>query len=244
MELGVTVARGAMLEGCGEVAVALDELRATRAAPGPARLLLEVAEGGIDRRLVRRLDLAARNRSAEAPEERDGLGSGEGQIEAGDRATTAHGTQPQRLTVRRVVGGEHRCELVGPDLAGEAQLGGGVAHPLPGDLALAGVVVLRAFGDLLQVVHLLAGPELADGKHAGYVRRGGPVPRSIRRMMWCEGGCCWLLGSDLRLWLGGGALLACEPLAARCLLSDLGVLAGLSEGLFSDLLLVVGFGIC
>ena len=43
-------------------------------------------------------------------------------------------------------------ELVGSDLAGEAKLGGGVADPLPGDLALAGVVVLRAFGDLLQVM--------------------------------------------------------------------------------------------
>ena len=71
----------------------------------------------------------------------------------------------QRLAVDRVAAGQHRVELVGLDLAGEAQVLGGVAEPFPGDLALAGVVVLRAFGDLVEVVALLAFAELADGEH-------------------------------------------------------------------------------
>jgi len=37
-----------MLKGGGEVAAALDELSATGSPAGPARLLLEVAEGGVD----------------------------------------------------------------------------------------------------------------------------------------------------------------------------------------------------
>jgi hypothetical protein len=61
--------------------------------------------------------------------------------------------------------GEHRRELPGLDLAVEAGLSGGVAGPLSGGLALAGVVVLSAFGHLVEVVALLAGAELSDGEH-------------------------------------------------------------------------------
>ena len=80
-----------------------------------------------------------------------------------------------------------------PDLARELQLAGGVAHPLPGDLALAGVVVLRAFGDLLQVVGLLADAELADGQHALSVRREGVLPHQSPEVITREGVVvgCW-----------------------------------------------------
>ena len=86
MELGIAVARGAVAVGGGEVAVALDELRAPRAAPGPTRLALHVGEGGSDGFAVGGLDFEGGDGAAEAPEQGDRLGGGEGEIEAGDRA--------------------------------------------------------------------------------------------------------------------------------------------------------------
>jgi hypothetical protein len=59
------------------------------------------------------------------------------------------------------------------DLAVEAQAGGRVADPLARWLALAGVVVLGAFGDLAQVVALLSFAELADLEHLALVVQGG-----------------------------------------------------------------------
>lgn len=188
VQLGVAVSRGAVLEGGGEVAVALDELRTACAAPGPARLLLEIAKCRLDGGAMGLLYLDARNGSAQAPEEGDRLRGREGQVEAGDRPAAADRSQPERLAARRVVTGEHPGQLIRLDLPGEVELDGGIAHPLPADLALAGVVVLRAFGDLLQVVHLLAGSELSDGQQAISVRSASVLPRSIWKVMRCEGG--------------------------------------------------------
>jgi hypothetical protein len=55
--------------------------------------------------------------------------------------------------------------LLGLDLTVEAEALGGVADPFSGRLALAGVVVLGAFGDLVEVVALLSYAELADREH-------------------------------------------------------------------------------
>jgi hypothetical protein len=124
-------------------------------------------------------DLRRHLGAAEGPEQRGRLGRREGEVEAGDRAARRHAAHPeQRLAVCRVVAGQHRDELVLADLAVEAQAGSGVADPLARHLALAGVVVLGAFGDLAQVVALLSFAELADREHlALVVQRGGALHR-------------------------------------------------------------------
>ena len=166
VQLRVAVARGAVQVGGGEVALALDEFRASRTAPGPAGFSLHVAEGGLDGFPVGGLDLRGHLGAAEAPEQRDRLRSREGEVEAGDRALGRHAAHPdQRLAVDRVAAGQHRDELVLADLAFEAEARGGVADPLARLLALAGVVVLGAFGDLVEVVALLSYAELSDREH-------------------------------------------------------------------------------
>ena len=155
-----------MAVGGGEVAVALDELRASGAAAGPARLALHVGEGGSDGLAVGGLDFEGGNRAAKAPEQGDRLGGREGEVEAGDRAIAADPAhREQGLAVDRVLAGQHRDELFLADLALQTEVAGGVADPLPRRLALAGVVVLGAFGDLVEVVALLAAAELCDREH-------------------------------------------------------------------------------
>ncbi len=122
-----------MAVGSGQVALAFDEFRASRAAPGPARLALHVVEGCSYGFPVGGLDFERGDGTAQAPQQRDRLGSREGEIEAGNRAArrdAAH--SQQRLPVRRVAAGEHRFELVGADLALKAEACGGVAKPFPG----------------------------------------------------------------------------------------------------------------
>lgn len=156
MELRVAVSRGAVDIGGGEVAVARDELRAASSPAGPARLALHIGKGGADGFSVGGLDLCRRLSSPEAPEQRDRLGSREGEIEAGDRAVGRHPAHPhEQLAVDRVSASEHRDELILADLPVETEASGGVADPLARLLALAGVVVLGAFGHLVEVVALL-----------------------------------------------------------------------------------------
>jgi hypothetical protein len=173
VQLRIAVARGAVEVARGQVAVALDELRASGSAPRPARLALHVAEGGGDRFAVGSFNFDGGDGSAQAPQQGDGLGGGESEIEAGNRAAGRDAAHPdQRLPVYRVATGQHRFELRGLNLAGEAQVLGGVAKPFPGDLALAGVVVLSAFGDLVEVVALLSFAELSDGQHLALLSVG------------------------------------------------------------------------
>jgi hypothetical protein len=63
------------------------------------------------------------------------------------------------------VAGQHRRQLIGLHRAVEAKVLGRVAEPLPLGLSLAGVVVLSAFGDLVEVVALLSYAELANREH-------------------------------------------------------------------------------
>src|SRR3954466_8531909 len=53
MQLRVACSGGAMPEGCDREAVAGDDLTARLAAPGPARVSLDVPERVADRRVVR-----------------------------------------------------------------------------------------------------------------------------------------------------------------------------------------------
>jgi hypothetical protein len=157
MELGIAVAGGAVAVGSGEVAVALDELRASGAAARPARLALHVGEGGLDSFSVGSLDFEGGEGAAEAPEQGDRLGSREGEVEAGDRAVASHPShREQGRAIDRIAPGQHRRELVLTDLAFQAEVAGGVADPFPGRLAFAGVVVLGAFGDLVEVMPMSA----------------------------------------------------------------------------------------
>ena len=81
--------------------------------------------------------------------------------------------RPSGSPVERVAAGQHRGQLVGLDLAVEAEVRGGAADPVALGLALAGVVVLGAFGDLLGVVALLADAELPDREHQRERPSGG-----------------------------------------------------------------------
>lgn len=76
------------------------------------------------------------------------LGAEKVRSKPGDRTPAANGAQAQRLARGRVVASAHPRELGGVDVALKAEEGGGVTGPLALGLALTGVVVLGAFGDL------------------------------------------------------------------------------------------------
>src|SRR5215218_4287872 len=183
MKLGISGAGGAMGIAGGEEAVALDELTASGAAAGQAGGLLEVVDPGLDRFGVGFAGLGADRGSSQRPGERDRLRRREGEIEAGDRAAVDV-AQPERLARGGMAAGQHRDELVGLDLAGEPEILGPIAEPLTWGLALARVVVLGAFGDLLQVVALLAAAELSGGEH-----QRGPRGRSMPLLSGEAGAC-------------------------------------------------------
>ena len=175
VELGVAVSRGAVAVGGGEEAVALDELRASGSAAGPARLALHVAEGGADGFAVGGSRLRGRRLGPPRPQSREtDFGA--------EKVRSKPGTGPSPRTPRIESSGSPSTglrpvsiadELVRADLAFEAEVRGGVADPLAGRLALAGVVVLGAFGDLVEVVALLAAPELSDREHHPLCPAGG-----------------------------------------------------------------------
>ena len=97
-----------------------------------------------------------------------------------EKVRSKPGTAPLEPTPRvpssgspldRVAAGQHRSELFGPSTSVEAQLLRSVADPEALSLALAAVVVLGAFGDVLSVVALLSAPELSDREHAPSLSR-------------------------------------------------------------------------
>ena len=101
VELGVAGPGGAVLEGGGEEARAVEEFMAAGAAARPAGLALHVGEGGCYGVAVGLVDLDRRLVAAERPEQRDGLRGGKGEVEAGDRSLAPDGTHPERLAVER-----------------------------------------------------------------------------------------------------------------------------------------------
>ena len=145
--------------------------RPSFAAPRPAGVSLQVADGFADGGVVGFGDLAADRGAAERPGQRDRLRRREGEVEAGDRFSVGRGLQAERIAAGRVAAGQHEDQLLALDLAVEAEELGAVAEPVALGLALAGVVVLGAFGDFAQVVALLAGAELADREHQRRPRR-------------------------------------------------------------------------
>lgn len=74
VQLRIAVARGAVAVGGGEVALALEELRASSPASGPARLALHVVEGGSYRFAVGGLDFERGDGTTQAPQQGDRLG--------------------------------------------------------------------------------------------------------------------------------------------------------------------------
>jgi hypothetical protein len=99
VQLGIAGARGAVRIGGGEEAVAGDELGTALAAPRPAGLALQVAERLGGGGAVGLGDLAGDRMAAERPGQRDGLGSGEGEVEAGDRLAAWRETPVTTLIV-------------------------------------------------------------------------------------------------------------------------------------------------
>lgn len=154
-----------MAERRGDEAVAGDAFVAARAAPGHGRVPLHVVERRVDGGLVCRADVSRERVVAEPVEDADRLGRRERQVEAGDaRAAPALG---QRFTAPRVRAVEREAEPVALDLATDPELARSAAHPASGRLAGAGVVVLGALGDSLEVVALLPLAELSDRQHVG-----------------------------------------------------------------------------
>jgi len=164
VELRVAGARGTVDVAGGEEAVALDEDVAPGAASGPAGGVLEVVETRPHRLCVGGFDLGGDGMATERPGKRDRLRRREGEIEAGDGAALDL-AESEGLAACRVRPGQHRDELVGIDLALQAEILSLVAEPVALGLPLARVVVLGAFGDLAEVVALLASSHLPDGEH-------------------------------------------------------------------------------
>jgi hypothetical protein len=108
----------------------------------------------------------------ERPERRDGLRDGHLEVDALDCVLA--GRAAELVAADRVAALEQGLQLAVLKLAGQAEIGGSSAGPGAGRLALAGVVILGALGDLLGVVvggAPVASPassDLADGEH----RRG------------------------------------------------------------------------
>ncbi len=125
VELRVAGAGGSVRVAGGQEARAVDELAASCSASGPAGLPLQVVERGFHGGAVGLFDLAADRRAPERPGQRDRLRSGEGEIEARD-GSPLDVAKAERLAAGRVGAGQHRRQLLGADLAVEAEVVSGV----------------------------------------------------------------------------------------------------------------------
>jgi hypothetical protein len=92
------------------------------------------------------------------------LGAENDRSNPGTRIAPRGGFGELRASVR-VVAVERGVQRVGANLAGDVELVGGSADPPAGGFTGAGVVVLDALADGLQVVVRLSLAELADGQH-------------------------------------------------------------------------------
>ena len=140
-------------------------------------------------RVERLDDLAAHQRVGQRVQHRHRFRRRERQVEP--RHPPLPGLQPvavRGLAGARIQPGEHRPQvLAGRPCRDSPSAADGVAQPASGHLALAGVVVVEALGDLAQVVGLGPDPQLpqrqhptrtstpADPKHAENVAAGGVV---------------------------------------------------------------------
>lgn len=138
----------------------------------PARRLLEDRQRRGDRRVCGVADLVGHLRVAEREQQRHRLRRAERHIERGDGRHRVRSSEP--VGAARVDVGEQVRQRFGVDLALEPQLSGGSADPLTRCLLGAGVVLLGAASDGVDVVLLLAVRQLPEAQH-------GPTAHSARR---------------------------------------------------------------
>ena len=154
----ITGPAGPVDEARLDEAVALDLNGTTLPSARAAGLALEVVHRLVDGGVVAGPDLGCHPLVADGPENADGLRCAEGQVEAGDRAVGD-------LAVTGAA--EDELQLLGGDLAFEAELCRPVAGPRAAALALAAVVAGPVRSDLIGVVRARrrAGVDLADRQH-------------------------------------------------------------------------------
>jgi hypothetical protein len=152
-----------MTEGRGNEAAAI-ELGDPTTDPPPcdARLPLQIAERVPHSRLVGSHQFTHHIVVGDAEDDRDALRRFERQVEAGDGARRRG--RAKLRTGRRITPAQETLDAAFVHLAPETEHPGPGAEPCAGGLALAGVVVLAALRDLLDVVatRRRSRPELAD----------------------------------------------------------------------------------
>lgn len=152
---------GAVAEGGTDEAVGVVQLVAAVAAADPACVAFEVLDGLVEGSVVAGDDIGGRGLVAQAPDQRDRLGSRQGEV----HPRPAGVRRPQRLVGAGPPAGEDGAQVVGADLALEAEAVGAPAEPPARRLADVEVVVLGAGEDFFEVVGLLADAQAADAQH-------------------------------------------------------------------------------
>ena len=182
-----------MPEGGGDEPVAVEHGVAALAAPHPARRLLEDAratrDGGVVRRCGPRWTPPVRRGRTAGTRT-----SGRRTWRRTPRPSAPSGPPVSRSASGRVDVVEDAAELLGVDLAGEPERRRCGADPLAGRLPGAGVVLLGAAGDGVEVV-LPAGPAPAcRGSARPDPRRRSPADDPAARQVQVRR-CSWGLGS-------------------------------------------------
>ena len=154
---------GAVPEGGGHEPVGHHLVEAAVTPPGPGRLDLEDAQGLGHGCLVGVPDRSGHLGRSQGEEQGHRLGGGEGGVEAGDLGRPLGSAEP--LPRSGMASLQDGVQVVGLDLAGQAEQVGAVAGPLAGGFAGTGVVVLDAGGDGVEVVLLHARRQLAEAQH-------------------------------------------------------------------------------
>ena len=166
---------GAVAKGGADEAVGFSLLDTAVATPDPAGVAFEVLDGLVDGAVVTGDDRGGGGPVAEAPHQRDRLRGRQREVHAGPGGVRL----PQRLVGTGPPAGEDGAQVVGANLALEAEPVGAPAEPPAGDLADVEVVVLGAGEDLFEVVGLLAEAQAADAQHGRRpgraTARGTPV---------------------------------------------------------------------
>jgi hypothetical protein len=196
VQLRVAGPRRAVPEPGGDESAGRDPDGAAVPPAGHDRLRLQGGEGVGHRGVVRGDHLGCGDRVGQGPQEADGLGGGERQVEPGHPPRTP-GTGDEGVPVG-VAAVEDGPEPVGVDWAGEAERGGQPAVPHPGELD--GVqVVLVTHGERRQVVILPPGGELPDRQHHAPSRRARRPHRQCRPG-WAGGGSRWSPARGRGVW--------------------------------------------
>ena len=160
------------------------------ALPGRGGVRFEVPERGGDGPVVGVANDLRHLGGAEGEQQRDRLRRSPAQVEPAHLAVRE---RPELLAATGVEAAPHGHQIVGADLAVEAQLDrGGGASPPPGSLADASVVLVDALGDGVEVVALGRVGDGVDAEHrsapaagraSGGVRsdrgRAGPCPVGV-----------------------------------------------------------------